>query len=237
VRNVDIKRFPSPDALAEGAAADWLKPVRAADRRQIIAFSGGRIARTFFEATARLARAQNVSLNQIEFFWADERCVPADSDDSNFKLAKVHLLDPAGVPPVRIHPLAGAGDGVEISRRRSEELKQLAPLNEAGVPVFDLIFLGMGEDGHVASLFPGESEADRNRPDIYRPVIAVKPPPQRITLGYPVLAAAREVWVLASGAGKAKALEESLKPDGHTPLARVIQSRRQTRIYSDIPER
>jgi hypothetical protein len=82
----------------------------------------------------------------------------------------------------------------------------------------------------VASLFPGESEADRNRPEIYQPVIAVKPPPQRITLGYPVIAAAREVWVLASGAGKAKALEESLKPDGQTPLARVIQSRRQTAI-------
>ncbi len=226
--------FASPDALAEGAAADWLKLICASSRRQIVAFSGGRIAKTFFEAAARMARAQKVSFDQIEFFWADERCVSADSDDSNFKLAKVHLLDPVGVSPNRIHPLAGAGDGVEMSRRRSEELKRIAPLNEAAVPVFDLVFLGMGEDGHVASLFPEESEADRNRPDIYRPVIAVKPPPQRITLGYPVLAAAREVWVLASGAGKAVALAESLEPAGDTPLARVIKSRSLTRIFSDI---
>ena len=98
----------------------------------------------------------------------------------------------------------------------------------------DWVFLGMGEDGHVASLFPGESAAVMDRPAIYRNVVAVKPPPQRITLGYAALAAAREVWVLASGAGKEAILRASLKAEGVTPLARVIASRAQTRIFTDL---
>ena len=70
---------------------------------------------------------------------------------------------------------------------------------------------------------------------IYRPVIAAKPPPHRITLGYPAIAAALQVWVLASGPGKENALRESLSPLGHTPLARVLRSRAHTRIFTDIP--
>jgi 6-phosphogluconolactonase len=102
-------------------------------------------------------------------------------------------------------------------------------------PILDLIFLGMGEDGHVASLFPGEMETADSGKAVYRAVNhSPKPPPNRITLGYPAIAAARHVWVLVSGAGKAAALLESLKPDGKTPLARVIQSRSMTKIFSDI---
>ena len=99
--------------------------------------------------------------------------------------------------------------------------------------MIDLVFLGMGEDSHVASLFPGDTEAVQSRA-VYRAVIGPKPPPRRITLGYPALAAAREVWVLASGAGKAGALRDSLAKDGDTPLARVLQSRDKTEILTDF---
>jgi 6-phosphogluconolactonase len=97
-----------------------------------------------------------------------------------------------------------------------------------------LVFLGLGENGHVASLFPEESESEMADPAVYRAVVAVKPPPRRITLGYAALAAARQVWVLASGAGKEDALRDSLAPNGRTPLARVLQRRAQTRIFTDI---
>jgi 6-phosphogluconolactonase len=89
----------------------------------------------------------------------------------------------------------------------------------------------MGEDGHVASLFPGAEP----RPGIYYDVIGPKPPPRRITVSYEVLAAAVEVWVLASGSGKEAALAASLRLDGATPLGRVLKMRKRTEIFSDIP--
>lgn len=229
--------FASSDALAERVAADWIASIRAAaqaGRRQIVALSGGRIAKTFLAATARLALAENLSLAQLAFFWGDERCVPADHPDSNFKLAKDQLFDPLGVRPAQLHPLCCDDDGRATASRMSAELQRLADGDATGVPVFDLVFLGMGEDAHVASLFPEESEAVRNLPDIYRPVTATKPPPRRITIGYQVIAAAREVWVLAAGAGKAGALKESLKPASHTPLGRVLCSRARTFLYTDF---
>jgi 6-phosphogluconolactonase len=91
----------------------------------------------------------------------------------------------------------------------------------------------MGEDGHVASLFPGESETAMSDPALFRDVTAVKPPPLRITMGYGLIAQARQVWVLASGAGKQAALRESLSA-ASTPLGRVIRQRADTRIYSDL---
>jgi 6-phosphogluconolactonase len=102
------------------------------------------------------------------------------------------------------------------------------------MPIFDMIFLGMGEDGHVASLFPGEPENVMADPAFYRAVTAVKPPPRRLTLGYGVIVQALEVWVLIAGADKANALKESLSPSGKTPLARVLQQRTQTSILTDI---
>ena len=99
--------------------------------------------------------------------------------------------------------------------------------------LLDLVFLGMGEDAHVASLFPGDTEAIESRA-VYRAVTGSKPPPRRITLGYPALAASREVWVLASGEGKAEALRTSLAKGGDTPLARVLQSREHTEILTDF---
>jgi len=95
------------------------------------------------------------------------------------------------------------------------------------------VFLGMGEEGHVASLFPGEPEEIAASPAVYRPVTVPKPPPRRITLGYPAIRAARQVWVLAAGPGKAPALRQSLDPAGNTPLARVLKERRHTCILTD----
>jgi 6-phosphogluconolactonase len=101
-------------------------------------------------------------------------------------------------------------------------------------PVLDLIFLGMGEDGHVASLFPTEPESMVNDAAVFRAVVGTKPPPNRITIGYQTIAAAREVWVLASGAGKEQALRESTKQAGQTPLARVLRLRSQTTVFTDV---
>jgi 6-phosphogluconolactonase len=114
------------------------------------------------------------------------------------------------------------------------DLRQFATCPPPAFPEIDLVLLGMGEDGHVASLFPGEPDEAMASPAVFRHVTAVKPPPMRLTLGYSTLAAAREVWVLASGKGKQQALRDSLSPDCRTPLGQVLKSRLSTRIYTDI---
>jgi hypothetical protein len=130
--------------------------------------------------------------------------------------------------------LRGELPPADAARLASAELRALLPSNAEGVPVLDLVFLGMGEDGHVASLFPGAPDAVVHSREPVLDVIGPKPPPQRLTLGFTVLAAAREVWVLASGAGKEEALRLSLASGLQTPLARLLSLRPQTRIFTDI---
>ena len=181
-----------------------------------------------------LARAKQVLPVGVHFFWADERCVPPNDAESNFHLAHQHLFSPLKIPNDHVHRVCGEETPDFAAREAEAEVCRRAPLNPEGQPVLDLIFLGMGEDGHVASLFPGEAESLVADKTVYRAVKnSPKPPPKRITLGYAAIAAARQVWVLASGAGKAAALRESLGSSGQTPLARVVQSRPHTRIFSD----
>ncbi len=238
----ELVSFASGQAMAQGVADQWLGEVRARPngenrRSYCVALSGGRIARTFFAAAAGSAKAQNIRLDSVDFFWADERCVPPSDPESNFAMAAELLFEPLDIPPDRIHRIRGEMDPQAAATGAQAELCRHAHVNEAGQPALDLIFLGMGEDGHVASLFPGESQEAMLDSAAYRPVIAVKPPPRRITLGYQAIAAAGQVWVLVSGGGKENALAESLRSDGQTSLARVLRLRSHTRIFSDISPR
>ena len=104
------------------------------------------------------------------------------------------------------------------------------------MPVLDLVLLGMGEDGHVASLFPGDLTTGSDMETTFLAIEnSPKPPSNRVTLGHGPISVAREVWVLAAGAGKGEALRDSLAPAGRTPLAKVIQSRVATKVFTDIP--
>jgi 6-phosphogluconolactonase len=228
----DLIQCGSTIELAKRAADRWLD--QALPTRQCVALSGGRITRTFFDAVVNWAGVRKAGLEGIEFFWADERCVPPDHAESNHRLAKEHLLDPLGVPSNRIHRLAGELDPDQAAQQAEGELRRLAGAEHLGQPVLDLVFLGMGEDGHVASLFPDAPDAVSASQATYLPVIGPKPPPFRLTLSYAALGVAREVWVLISGSGKEQTLARSLSKGGQTPLARVIRSRRNTLIWSDL---
>lgn len=237
VSATDLLIFPNAAALAAAAARDWLAQVEAVNRcggRHLVALSGGRIARNFFTATAAAARLQGVSFVSAHFFWADERCVPPDDPESNFGMARELLLAPLDVPDEAMHRIRGELDSEESAAAAAADLCRCAPVNAAGQPALDLVILGMGEDGHVASLFPDEPSERVTLPSVYRAVIGPKPPPRRVTLGYPAIAAASRAWVLISGGGKEAALQESLTSSGRTPLARVLQNRSCTRIYTDI---
>lgn len=238
MNKVDLIRFATADELARHVAQAWLEEVVVAQRNgqtHCVALSGGRITLKFFAIVIELTQAQNISLNGVHFFWADERCVPPEDKESSYGVANEAFFRPLGIAPNQIHRVLGEETPARATEQAITEIKSIVPLNSAGQPMLDLIFLGMGEDGHVASLFPRETELERADLAVYRIIEnSPKPPPTRVTLGYPAIAAARQVWVLASGAGKEVALRDSLAEQGKTPLSRVLQMRAATKIFTDI---
>jgi 6-phosphogluconolactonase len=238
MKNFELISFTNADELASRAAGAWLEEIESANRAgksHCVALSGGRITQKFFASTVEQAKTRAVSFERVHFFWADERCVPPTDPESNFKLADELLFAPLKISESQIHRIHGELPPDAAAAQAVLEISRIAPKNSEGRPVLDLIFLGMGEDGHVASLFPNAPAAIA---DCTAPFLAVenspKPPPNRITLSYPAIATAKNVWVLASGAGKEAALRDSLNFTEKTPLARVVQSRSHTRIFSGI---
>lgn len=232
----DISKFASSTELAEAAAVAWIEALtaREAARDYSVALSGGRIARDFFLALAHKAGQQQLSLARVHFFWADERCVGPDHAESNYRVAHELLFSPLNIPSNQIHRLKGEAEEGAALRDATDNVLSVVPTDAKGQPQLDLVLLGMGEEGHTASLFPGESAEVMASPLIYRAVTTPKPPPRRITLGYPALAAAKEVWMLASGKGKEAALQEAISEGGNNPFGRVLRMRQRTRIFTDI---
>jgi 6-phosphogluconolactonase len=228
-----LYHFEDAETLAAAAAERWRAALLARDpaRSFTVALSGGRIPKALYKAFAGLTARD--SLEGVHFFWGDERVVPPTDSESNYHLAAVPLFLALKIPESQVHRMITERDEAFAVQQAEAELCRVAELNEQGQPELDLVFLGMGEDGHVASLFPGDTEALETSA-VYRAVTGPKPPPRRITLGYPALAAAREVWVLASGVGKQEVLQASLAPAGDTPLARVLKSRPNTEIFTDF---
>ena len=238
MNNFELESFRTDHALSHAAATAWLEEIASANRAAkpyYVALSGGRITLKFFTAVIALSKAGGVSLAGVHFFWADERCVPPNDPESNFAAANLRFLQPLATAPDKIHRIPGELAPEAAAELATAEIQRLVPLGAGGQPLLDLIFLGLGEDGHVASLFPSQPATLNSNPAVFRAVRdSPKPPPERVTLGYNAIASARQVWVLASGDGKAAALRESLRPAGQTPLGRVLQLRRHTRIFTDI---
>lgn len=238
---VEVLRFSHDAELVGEVAARWLERIHQAHQtpsRHAAALSGGRIARPFLSAVASRAVGQRTPLDHVHLFWADERCVPPDHPESNYRLAAEAFLQPVAFPPGQVHHIEGERPPGEAAQRAEIDLRRTLGTRQADVPVLDLVFLGLGEDGHVASLFPGAGIAADAVDRTYEAVTGPKPPPNRVTLTYAALAAAREVWVLVAGAGKQQALQQSLAPNGCTPLARVIASRAATVLFLNLnPER
>ena len=237
MQHFELISFASADDLARDAASAWLDEIAAANhaaRPHCVALSGGRIALKFFTSVVAQTKAREISLGLVHFFWADERCVPPDDAESNFRAAHELLFAPLRINDAQIHRIHGEDSPEIAAQKASMDICHVAPKNSDGQPILDLIFLGMGEDGHVASLFPNKAEGTISTEIFCAVTNSPKPPPNRVTLSYAAIAAAKNVWVLASGAGKETALHESLFQNGKTPLAHVIQSRPQTKIFSDF---
>lgn len=228
--NYELRPFKTPEELAEVAALAWLEALQGLRRGTdplVVALSGGRISQPFYRAIVRRAEGFGAVLEQVHYFWADERCLGPEDPESNFHGANELLFKPLQVPPARIHRIRGELPPAEAANLASEELRSVL---KDGAPL-DLVFLGLGEDGHTASLFPG----DAGRPgSVYRHVLGPKPPPNRITLDFAPLIAARRVIALTLGKGKEEALAASLRSRTPPPFGQVVQQRSETLILSDI---
>ena len=237
-KNFELVSFRTPDELASAAARAWVDEIEAANREgrgHHVALSGGRITQKLLAATVEQSKSRKVSFDRVHFFWADERCVPPADAQSNFKLINDGLLVPLKISPDKIHRLRGEDVPESAAKQAELEIRQVLNATPDAQPALDLIFLGLGEDGHVASLAPEEPESTMFDKMVFRGVHNFsKPPPDRITIGYQAIAAARQVWMLASGAGKDQAIRDSLATNGKTPFARVLKLRPSTRIFTDI---
>ena len=215
---IRLSVHPDPEAVAQAAAARIAAAIAVAQSARgtaHVSLAGGNTPRRTYELLARLLADRE----HVDWWFGDERCVPPDDPSSNYRLVAESLLAVAHIPTDRVHRVHGEDPPQVAAAAYGEELEQIVPPNENGLPVLDVALLGLGEDGHTASLFPGDPALEVTGA-LAIAVVAVKPPPNRITLTLPVLRAAREVIILATGAGKRDAVARVLaRPDAATPAS------------------
>jgi len=204
--------FPDLNSLVASAAEQVVTlagAAIAARGRFAIGLSGGSTPRPLYELLASPAFASRIDWTNVHVFWGDERCVPPDHPDSNYRMARETLLDHVPLPPDNIHRLAGELDPATAAADYEAHLRAFfAGDGEAG-PRFDLLLLGMGDDAHTASLFPGTAALGETERWVAANYVE-KLDAWRLTLTPPALNAAAEIMVLVSGASKADAFHAVL---------------------------
>ena len=209
--------YAGGDLLASAAAARTVTRVAdaiAARGRAHLVLTGGGIGTKVLAAIAAAPARDAVNWRLVDFWWGDERFAATGDQDRNETGARAALLDGLSVDPARVHAVPGPdgpdGDDPDAAAARyAAELAAAAGGASGAVPAFDVLMLGIGPEGHVASIFPG-SPAARATGSVVAVRNSPKPPPTRISLTFGAIQAAREVWVLASGAEKADAVAEAL---------------------------
>jgi 6-phosphogluconolactonase len=211
----------SGDLLASAAAARTvtrLADAIAAEGHAHLVLTGGGIGTKVLAAIAAAPARDAVDWRRVDFWWGDERFEVAGNPERNETGARAALLDALGLDPAAVHAVPGPdgpdGDDPDAAAARyAAELAAAAGQPGAGangaVPAFDVLMLGIGPEGHVASIFP-ESPAAHATGSVVAVRNSPKPPPTRISLTFSAIQAAREVWILASGAEKADAVAEAL---------------------------
>ncbi len=228
-----------PVALANAVARRFVGKVGpwAADGRTVhIALTGGTMGFAVLAAVARNHKTAGVDWSRVHFWWGDERFVPRGDPDRNAVQAREALLGALPVPAANVHEMAASDEGVDLdaaARAYADELARFGTEEQAW-PTFDICFLGVGPDAHIASLFP-------DRPEIHitdRATAPVrdspKPPPERITLTRPVINSSDRVWLVLAGADKASALGLALAGASYASVpAAGAKGRKKTMLFVD----
>jgi 6-phosphogluconolactonase len=232
----DVVVEADADVLARTVAAALVARLAAAQAvhgRASVVVTGGGIGIAVLEHVAGLAEEpirETVDWEEVDVWWGDERFVPGDSDDRNEKQAREALLARVGVPDHRIHAMPPSdgefGTPEEAAEWYAGQLAEAAG-DAGGVPRFDVLMLGMGPEGHTASIFPDSPAASDDR-SVFAVRDCPKPPPTRVSLGFSAINTAEEIWMIAAGEEKAEAVAKSLDGDtgpGQLPAGRVHGTR------------
>ncbi|HEX7285457.1 MAG TPA: 6-phosphogluconolactonase [Candidatus Angelobacter sp.] len=220
----ELKIAADAAALAREAASEFAKCAEAAVAQRgrfSVALSGGNTPRAVNELLAEQYK-NSLPWEKIFFFFGDERHVPPTHPDSNYRMANESLFSRAPVPPENVFRMQTELAADRAAQKYEDALRQFFQLPAGSWPQFDLIFLGLGDDGHTASLFPGTAALNESsRLVVANPVEKLKT--DRITFTFPVLNHAREVLFLVAGGGKAPILREVLRPsNGATYPAQMV---------------
>ena len=230
---------PDKSTLAGSVAARFItKVLDLLDAQQTVhvVLTGGSMGVAVLEAVAASPARHSIDWSRIHFWWGDERWVPLGHQDRNDAQSRTALLDALGLVPEQVHAFPAADSGLSIDEAADAYAAELAKYGSEGLayPIFDITFLGVGPDGHIASLFPHRAGIQV----VDRPVIAVrdspKPPPERLSLTRPVLNSSQRIWLVLAGADKASALGLALAGASRdeVPVA-GIKGRRRTVFFID----
>lgn len=221
-----VVMLPDQELVAASTAARLvtrLVDIQATGRVPAVGLTGGGVGIAVLDNIRALPARDAVDWSHVEFWWGDERFIPAEDPERNDRQARAALLDHVAVDPARVHGFPASdgplGDDPDAAAEAyaSELGAHARPEHHAPVPSLDVLMLGLGEEGHTASIFPGSPAAYDERS-----VVAVrncpKPPPTRLTLTFDALNAAHDIWMIAAGSGKADAVAMALGGAGRVQI-------------------
>ncbi len=209
----EVVRYATRDELSAGSGARLVAAIVAAQRARgeaQVVLTGGSMGSAILAAAGRAPGHGGIAWDRVSLWWGDERFLPAGDPERNETQNRAALLDDLPLDEAKVHGVAPAGSalGETAEQAAADYTHQLAAAAgpDEGSPLFDIVLLGVGPDGHVASLFPGRPELDLPAPGAVAVHDSPKPPPDRVTMTFPVLRRAREVWLIVSGLDKAAAV-------------------------------
>lgn len=223
----DLRKFHSAPQLFDEAAKHILGLANQSGETFTVALAGGNTPKGLYERLAAADIRGRFPFEKTHFFWGDERFVPPTDARSNFRMAQLALLDPAGAAPQHIHAVNTSLPSAQVAAddydRRIAEFFKTSP---GKFPAFDLVLLGLGEDGHTASLFPGDPVLKEEKKFAAASRLNTDEP--RVTLTFPVINHAKNVIFLVTGESKRKVMKEVLEGQGGYP---AIQVKPQGRLF------
>ncbi len=218
----EIKTYPDNPAVATAFAQYLCDFINGQAQEKItISLSGGSTPKLLFQVLAK-DFADAVDWSKVHFFWGDERCVAPDDAESNYGECRALLLDTISIPPENVHRVLGENDPAGEAVRYGKEVRQHVSSGDDGVPAFDLMILGMGGDGHTASIFPHQMEL-LNSEKVCDVAVHPESGQRRVTMTGKVLNASKAVVFLITGGGKAEVLKTVVQRTGAAYPATHIQ--------------
>jgi 6-phosphogluconolactonase len=230
---------PDKASLAGSVAARFITKVLDILDMQAVAhvvLTGGSMGAAVLESIAASPARTSIDWSRVHFWWGDERWVPAGDPERNDGQAQQALLDDLDLPADNVHPFPASDSGLSLDEAAAAYAAELSEHGVDGLPhpIFDITFLGVGPDGHIASLFPHRSGIQVTDRTVIPVRNSPKPPPERLSLTRPVINASQRVWLVLAGADKASALGLALAGASRdeVPVA-GIKGRRRTVFFVD----